>query len=100
MQSPHNRIEHYMIIDAWLAAIRVSDAHYDGEHPSSIANGNRVLHNLVADTRDADSDAQVGLVVNSSKTTVVGNIVECRFGRSFMDLRGGNGNTKKGNVCR
>lgn len=100
VQSPHNRIEHNMIIDAGLAAIRVSDAHYDGEHPSSIANGNRVLHNLVADTRDADSDAQVGLVANSSKTTVVGNIVERRFGRSFMKFQNGDGNTKEDNVYR
>ena len=100
VQSPHNRIEHNMIIDAGLAAIRVSDAHYDGEHPSSIASGNRVLHNLVTDTRDAKSESQVGLIVSSSNTTVVGNIVDRRFGRSFMDLRGGNGNTKEGNVCR
>lgn len=100
VQSPHNRIEHNMIIDAGLAAIRVSDAHYDGKYPSSIASGNRILHNLVTDTRDTEADSQVGLIVSSSNTTVMGNIVDRRFGRSFMDFRGGSGNTKKSNIYR
>ncbi len=99
VQSPDNRIEHNVVIDAGLTAIRVSDARHE-RLPPSIASGNRILHNLVTDTRDADTDAQVGLIVSAANTTVEGNIVDRRFGRSFMDFRDGDGNTKEGNVYR
>lgn len=99
VQSPHNRIEHNVVIDAGLAAIRVSDARYE-KLPPSIASGNQILHNLITDTRDADADSQVGLYVRSSHTSVVGNIVDRRHGRSFMDLGDGPDTTKEGNVYR
>lgn len=81
VQSPHNRIEHNLIIDAGLAAIRVSDAHYEG-YPSSIANGNQILYNLITDTKPGNNDSPVGLFIRSSDTTLTGNVVDSQFRRA------------------
>ena len=99
VQSPHNVLEHNVIIDAGLAAIRVSDAYGEKVVPS-FARDNQVLHNIITDTRKANRDTQVGMVIISSNTTVEGNVIDRRFGRSFMNFREDQDNTKAGNIYR
>ena len=99
VQSPNNRIEHNVVIDAGTSAIRISDAHY-AKQPKSIASSNQILRNIVTDTHGADVDTRVGLWIGSSDTIVAGNVVDRRFGRAFMNFKEHGDNVRQGNVYR
>ena len=106
VQSPNNRIEHNLIIDAGLAAIRVTDAAGVGEdkngkpNPRSIAKDNVVLGNRIEDTRKVKGKDAWGLYIGSTGNQVSHNSVQKRFGRQFMHFVEAKGNVNEGNQER
>ena len=106
VQSPNNRIENNLIVDAGLAAIRVTDAAGVGEdkdgkpNPRSIAKDNVVLGNRIEDTKKVKGKDAWGLYIGSTGNQVSHNSVQKRFGRQFMHFRDGHGNIREGNEER
>ena len=106
VQSPNNRIEYNLIVDAGLEAIRVTDAAGVGEdkdgkpNPRSIAKDNVILNNRIEDTKKVKGKDDWGLYIGSTGNQVSHNSVQKGFGRKFMHFRDGNGNIREGNQER
>lgn len=106
VQGPNNRIEHNLIVDAGLEAIRVTDAAGVGEDKDgkprarSIARDNVVHGNRIEDSRQVTGKSAWGLYIGSTGNEVSHNSVQKRFGRQFMHFRDGHGNTRQGNEER
>lgn len=106
VQSPNNRIENNLIVDAGLAAIRVTDAAGVGEDkdgkpkPRSIAKDNVVLNNRIEDTKSVKGKDAWGLYIDSTGNQVRHNSVQKRFGRKFMHFVEAKGNVNEGNEER
>lgn len=106
VQSPRNRIENNLIVDAGMAAIRVTDAAGVGEdkdgkpNPRSIAKDNVVLSNRIEDTKKVKGKDAWGLYIGSTGNQVSYNSVQKRFGRKFMHFVEAKGNVNEGNEER
>lgn len=106
VQSPNNRIEYNLIVDAGLEAIRVTDAAGVGEDeqgnlkPRSMAKDNVVFNNRIEDTKKVKGNDAWGLYIGSTGNEVSHNSVQKCFGRKFMHFSKGNGNRREGNQER
>lgn len=106
VQSPNNRIEYNLIVDAGLEAIRVTDAAGIGEDeqgnlkPRSMAKDNVVFNNRIEDTKKVKGNDAWGLYIGSTGNEVSHNSVQKCFGRKFMHFSEGNGNRREGNQER
>jgi len=102
IQSSDNLLEGNTIIDAGNEAIYVVDAGAATSPTPSLARRNRILNNVVWDTRkhDADADRFVGLRISSRDNIVRGNKVALAQGRRFKAIKANAGNQDAANVYR
>ena len=98
IQSSDNVLEGNTIIDAGDEAIYVINADAKSSPTPSIADGNRILNNVIYDTQKHDADSFIGLKISSRNNTVKGNSVSMTHGRRFKGIKAGAGNEDIGNV--
>lgn len=100
IQSSDNLLEGNTIIDAGNEAVYVVDAGAASSPTPSLAKRNRILNNVVWDTRkrNADPDRFVGLRISSRDNIVRGNKVAKAHGRSFKAIKANAGNQDAANV--
>ena len=98
IQSSNNLLEGNTIIDAGCEAIYVVDASGKSSPTPSIAAGNRILRNVIHDTRKHDASSFIGLQIASRNNIVKGNKVSMEHGRKFKVIKTNAGNQDLGNV--
>jgi len=98
IQSSNNLLEGNTIIDAGCEAIYVVDASGKSSPTPSIAVGNRILRNVIHDTRKHDASSFIGLQIGSRNNIVKGNKVSMEHGRKFKAIKTNAGNQDLGNV--
>ena len=94
----NNLIEGNSIIDAAADAIYVVNGVGKRSPNPSIANSNRVLSNVIYDTRNHDASRFVGLRIASRNNIVKGNKVSMDHGRNFKAIKAEAGNQDLDNV--
>jgi len=98
VQSSNNLLEGNTIIDAGCEAIYVVDASGKSSPTPSIADGNRILRNVIYDTRKHEASSFVGLRIASRNNIVKGNKVSMEHGRIFRAIKTDAGNQDLDNV--
>lgn len=98
IQSSNNLLEGNTIIDADCEAIYVVDSIGKSSPTPSIAAGNRILRNVIHDTRKHEASCFVGLRIASRNNIVKGNKVSMEHGRKFMAIKNDAGNQDLGNI--
>ena len=91
IQSSNNLLEKNTIIDAGMEAIYVTDANAENSPTPSVANGNRILDNIIYDTKFRSSRC-IGLKIGSLENLIKGNRVSMNHGRDFKSIRLDSGN--------
>ena len=92
IQSSNNLLEKNTIIDAGMEAIYVTDANAENSPTPSVANGNRILDNIIYDTKSLRSSRCIGLKIGSRENLIKGNRVNMNHGREFKSIRLNSGN--------
>jgi len=92
IQSSNNLLEKNTIIDAGMEAIYVTDANAENSPTPSVANGNRILDNIIYDTKSLRSSRCIGLKIGSRENLIKGNRVSMKHGREFKSIRLNSGN--------
>jgi parallel beta-helix repeat protein len=100
IQSSGNVLEGNTIIDAGDEAIYVVNADAKSSPTPSIADNNRILGNVIYDTRKHDADRFIGLKILSRNNIVKGNRVSMTYGRKFKDVKADAGNQDIDNVYK
>lgn len=98
IQSSNNLLEGNTIIDAGCEAIYVVDANGKSSPTPSIADGNRILRNVIHDTRRHEASSFVGLWIASRNNIVKGNKVSMEHGRIFRAIKTDAGNQDLDNI--
>ena len=92
IQSSNNLLEKNTIIDAGMEAIYVTDANAENSPTPSVANGNRILDNIIYDTKSLRPSRCIGLKIGSRENLIKGNRVSMNHGRDFKSIRLDSGN--------
>jgi parallel beta-helix repeat protein len=100
IQSSDNVLEGNTIIDAGDEAIYVVNADAKSSPTPSIADNNRILGNVIYDTRKHDADRFIGLKILSRNNIVKGNRVSMTYGRKFKAVEADAGNQDIDNVYK
>jgi parallel beta-helix repeat protein len=98
IQSSNNLLEKNTIIDAGMEAIYVTDANAENSPTPSVANGNRILDNIIYDTKSLRSSRCIGLKIGSLENLIKGNRVSMNHGRDFKSIRLDSGNQDVNNL--
>ena len=98
IQSSNNLLEKNTIIDAGMEAIYVTDANAENSPTPSVANGNRILENIIYDTKSLRSSRCIGLKIGSRENLIKGNRVSMNHGRDFKSIRLDSGNEDAKNL--
>jgi parallel beta-helix repeat protein len=98
IQSSNNLLEENTIIDAGMEAIYVTDANAENSPTPSVANGNRILENIIYDTKSLRSSRCIGLKIGSRANLIKGNRVSMNHGRDFKSIRLDSGNEDENNL--
>lgn len=97
IQSSNNLLQGNTIIDAGADAIYLVDQ--DAASPTPrFAHGNRILGNVIYDSRAREAGSFVGLRISTRNTIVKGNKVCLQHGRSFKAINADAGNQDIDNV--
>jgi len=81
-----------------MEAIYVTDANAENSPTPSVANGNRILENIIYDTKSLRSSRCVGLKIGSRENLIKGNRVSMNHGRDFKSIRLDSGNQDMNNL--
>jgi hypothetical protein len=87
-----------MIIDAGMEAIYVTNANAENSPTPSVANDNRILENIIYDTKSLRSSRCIGLKIGSRANLIKGNRVSMNHGRDFKSIRLDSGNEDENNL--
>ena len=98
IQSSNNLLEKNTIIDAGMEAIYVTDSTAENSPTPSVANGNRILENIIYDTKSLRPSRCVGLKIGSQKNLIQGNRVSMNHGRDFKLIPTDSGNKDLNNL--
>ena len=98
IQSSNNLLEKNTIIDAGMEAIYVTNASAENSPTPSVANGNRILENIIYDTQPFRASRCIGLKICSQKNLIKGNRVSMNHGRDFKSIRLDLGNQEVNNL--
>jgi len=98
IQSSNNLLEKNTIIDAGMEAIYVTDANAENSPTPSVANGNRILDNIIYDTKSLRSSRCIGLKIGSRENLIKGNRVSMNHGRDFKSIQLNSGNQDVNNL--
>ena len=98
IQSSNNLLEKNTIIDAGMEAIYVTDANAENSPTPSVANGTRILDNIIYDTKSLRSSRCIGLKIGSLENLIKGNRVSMNHGRDFKSIRLDSGNQDMNNL--
>ena len=98
IQSSNNLLEKNTIIDAGMEAIYVTDANAENSPTPSVANGNRILGNIICDTKSFRPSRFIGLKIGSRENLIKGNRVSMNHGRAFKSIRLDSGNQDMNNL--
>ena len=98
IQASNNLLEKNTIIDAGMEAIYVTDANAENSPTPSVANGNRILDNIIYDTKSLRSSRCIGLKIGSLENLIKGNRVSMNHGRDFKSIRLDSGNQDVNNL--
>ena len=98
IQSSNNLLEKNTIIDAGMEAIYVTDANAENSPTPSVANGNRILDNIIYDTKSLRSSRCIGLKIGSRENLIKGNRVSMNHGRDFKSIQLDSGNQDVNNL--
>ena len=98
IQSSNNLLEKNTIIDAGMEATYVTDATAENSPTPSVANGNRILENIIYDTKPLRSSRCIGLKIGSQKNLIQGNRVSMNHGRDFKLIPTDSGNKDLNNL--
>ena len=81
-----------------MEAIYVTDANAENSPTPSVANGNRILENIIYDTKSLRSSRCIGLKIGSLENLIKGNRVNMNHGREFKSIRLDSGNEDAKNL--
>jgi parallel beta-helix repeat protein len=98
IQSSNNLLEENTIIDAGMEAIYVTDSTPENSPTPSVANDNRILENIIYDTKSLRSSRCIGLKIGSRANLIKGNRVSMNHGRDFKSIRLDSGNEDENNL--
>ena len=81
-----------------MEAIYVTNATAENSPTPSVANGNRILENIIYDTKSLRPSRCIGLKIGSQENLIKGNRVSMNHGRDFKSLRLDSGNQDMNNL--
>ena len=97
IQSANNLLQGNTIIEAGADAVYLVDQDRASPTPR-LADGNRILANVIYDSRVREAGSFVGLRISTCNTIVKGNKVCMQHGRSFKAIKADAGNQDIDNV--